>query len=110
MLVTALDSQPAYFIAEVALTDKDGYVNNFAPIITKVFNKFGGFHLSRGGEVLQVEGQEASSRGAIIEFPSLAKAKEMIASIDYKDAMEIGRKYCTYRVYITEGLEVGKRH
>jgi len=40
----------------------------------------------------------------------LAKAKEMIASIDYKDAMEIGRKYCTYRFYITEGLEVGKRH
>jgi uncharacterized protein (DUF1330 family) len=104
------DSKPAYFIAEIEFTDKDTYMHHFAPLIAKVFNKFGGFHISRGGTVIDVHGHKASTRIAIVEFPSLEKAKEMLASKDYEDAIAIAHKYSTFRIFVADGLEISKRH
>lgn len=103
-------SKPAYFIAEIEFTDRDGYMQHFVPLIAKVFNKFDGFHISRGGAAIDVHGHKTSSRIAIVEFPSLEKAEEMLVSHDYKDAIQIAHKYSTTRIYVVDGLEIGKRH
>jgi uncharacterized protein (DUF1330 family) len=104
------DPKPAYFIAEIEFTDRDAYMHHFAPLIVKVFNKFGGFHIARGGSVVDVHGHKTSTRIVIVEFPSLAKAKEMLASEDYQNAIQIAHQYSTFRIFVTEGLEISKRH
>lgn len=105
-----LESKPAYFIAEIEFTDKDAYMHHFAPLIVKVFNKFGGFHISRGGSVIDVHGHKTSTRIAIVEFPSLEHAKEMLASEDYQNAIQIAHQYSTFRIFVADGLEISKRH
>ena len=66
--------------------------------------------LAGGGDFLPVEGKETSLRIAICELPSWSKAKEMNASIELKNPMQIGRKYNVYfRTYISRGFEAGKR-
>ena len=103
-------SKPAYFIAEIEFTDRDGYMQHFAPLIAKVFNKFDGFHISRGGAAIDVHGHKTSSRIAIVEFPSLEKAEEMLASDDYQNAIQIAHKYSNVRIFVADGLEISKRH
>ena len=104
------NTKPAYFIAEIEFTDRDAYMHHFAPLIAKVFNKFDGFHISRGGTVIDVHGHKTSTRIAIVEFPSLEKAEEMLASDDYKNAIQIAHKYSTFRIFVADGLEINKRH
>jgi len=66
--------------------------------------------LAGGGDCLPVEGKETSFRMSIFELPSWSKTKEMNASMELKNPMQIGRKYNVYfRTYISQGFEASKR-
>lgn len=73
---------PAYVIAKVTVTDRDRY-REYAKLTPGVIAKFGGRFLARGGEVVTLEGPEERQRVALIEFPSLERAKEFYSSADY---------------------------
>ncbi len=73
---------PAYVIGKVTVTDRHRY-REYAKLSPGVIAKFGGRFLARGGEVVTLEGPEERQRVAVIEFPSLEKAKEFYNSEDY---------------------------
>jgi uncharacterized protein (DUF1330 family) len=71
---------PAYVIARVEVTDWDKY---------NEYLKVGPGTLAQYGEKATLEGPEETRRLIILEFPSLARAKEWYNSKEYQDAKKL---------------------
>ena len=78
----------AYVIARIEITDWDQYKKYVAASPAAV-SKYGGKFIARGGEKVTLEGPEESRRIAIIEFPSLEKAKAFYNSAEYAEARKL---------------------
>jgi uncharacterized protein (DUF1330 family) len=92
----------AYVVAEINVTDTDAYreyVRAAFPIIQRYNGKF----LTRGGTTVAVEGAPPAERVMIIEFPSLARAKEFEYSRDYTGIAPLRRASAESRLFIVEG-------
>jgi len=80
-----------------------GYIAHFGYLVWHA-SAFGTVSacLAGGGDIfLPVEGKETSFRMSFFELPSWSKTKEMNASMELKNPMQIGRKYNVYfRTYI----------
>ena len=92
----------AYVIADVTVTNPDGYAA-YQPLAAESVAQHGGKFIARGGAVEPLEGGWTPARVVIIEFPSLAAAKTWYASADYQTALKIRQANSTGRVIITEG-------
>ena len=56
---------PVYYVAEVAVTDLDGYLKEYAPKAAASSNAFGGQTLAAGQEITQIEGAPPKRRVVI---------------------------------------------
>jgi uncharacterized protein (DUF1330 family) len=92
----------AYVIADINVTNQDGYAKEFLQPVTKTILDNGGKFLARGGETLAIEGETPKNRVVINEFDSLDKVQAWINSAPYKDAFAIGKKYATFHIYAVE--------
>lgn len=92
-----------YWIAHVDVTDPAQYelyrAANAAP-----FASFGARFLVRGGPQDQVEGH-SRTRTVVIEFPSLAAARECYHSADYQAAKALRIPVSTADLVIIEGWD-----
>ena len=94
---------PAYNIAEIAIKDQDGYNKEYLPLITKALTDAGGKFVVRGGRAISFEGAPAP-RIVVIQFESLEKLQASYESAPYKQAVAIGDKYATQRIFGVEGV------
>jgi uncharacterized protein (DUF1330 family) len=78
----------AYIFARVNVTNNDKYTL-YLKATPETIAKYGGKFIVRGGEKLQLEGQDISERIVILEFPSFEKAKEWYYSKEYQDAKKL---------------------
>ena len=60
----------AYLLAQVDVRDMQQY-REYTAKTPDIIAKYGGRFLTRGGEVVTLEGAESSGRIVLIEFPSL---------------------------------------
>jgi len=95
---------PAYNIAEITIKDQDGYNKEYLPLITKALNDAGGKFLVRGGKTISFEGAAPAPRVVVIQFESLDKLQTLYNSAAYKDAIAVGDKYATQRIFGVEGF------
>ena len=95
---------PAYNIAEITITDQDGYNKEYLPLITKALTDAGGKFLVRGGKTISYEGAAPATRVVVIQFESLDKLQALYNSAPYKDAVAAGDKYATQRIFGAEGV------
>ena len=95
---------PAYNIAEITIKDQDGYNKEYLPLITKALIDAGGKFLVRGGKTISYEGAVPAPRVIVIQFESLGKLLALYNSGPYKDAVAIGDKYATQRIFGAEGV------
>jgi uncharacterized protein (DUF1330 family) len=95
---------PAYNIAEITIKDQDGYNKEYLPLITKVLTDAGGKFLIRGGKTISYEGGAPAPRVVVIQFESLDKLQTLYNSAPYKDAIAVGDKYATQRIFGAEGV------
>jgi len=95
---------PAYNIAEITIKDQDGYNKEYLPLITKVLTDAGGKFLIRGGKTISYEGGAPAPRVVVIQFESLDKLQALYNSAPYKDAIAVGDKYATQRIFGAEGV------
>lgn len=95
---------PAYNIAEIAIKDQDGYNKEYLPLITKALTDAGGKFLVRGGKTISYEGAAPAPRVVVVRFESLDKLQALYSSAAYKDAIAIGDKYATQRIFGPEGV------
>ena len=92
----------AYVIADVSVTNPDGYAP-YRPLAAASIAQHGGKFIARGGTVVPLEGGWSPTRVVIIEFPSMAAASAWYASPEYQAALKIRQANSTGRVIITEG-------
>ena len=65
---------------------------------------YGGKFIARGGATESLEGDWAPERIVLLEFPSLARAKQWWASPEYSDAKAIRMRAAQTRMIATEGV------
>ena len=94
----------AYVIAEIAVKDQDGYLKEFAPVVVKAQEAFGGKFLARGGKTESNLGSPPAQRVVVIEYDNLDKAQAWWNSQATKDAFAIGKKYADFRQFAVEGV------
>ena len=95
---------PIYRIAEIAITDVDGYTKEFAPKAQAALKGAGGRFLAAGQKVTALEGEPPKTRVTIQVWDSLEKMKAAYESAEYKEARKIGDKYAKFRAFAVEGL------
>lgn len=79
---------PAYIIADVTTTDQ-ATMDEYRKQVPATVAKYGGRFLVRGGAHETVEGTWKPNRLVIIEFPSLARAKEWYDCAEYKGPKDL---------------------
>jgi uncharacterized protein (DUF1330 family) len=93
---------PAYFIAEVEVTDPEGY-ESYRPLAGASIAQYGGKFVVRGGKAELLEGSPEPARVVVIEFADVAAAKRWYNSPEYQEALKIRLANSTGRVILVEG-------
>ena len=93
---------PAYLIADIEITNPEGYAA-YRPLASASVTKHGGRFIARGGAIDALEGGWAPSRIVIIEFPSMDAARAFYHSDDYQAALKVRLENSKGRVVIVDG-------
>lgn len=105
--VQALHAQakpPAYVIAEIDVTNQDGYMREYVPLSTKALVDAGQKRLVSGGRTVALYGAPPASRIVVSVFDSMEKAQAAYTSPAYLEARKIGDRYGKLRIFAVEGL------
>jgi uncharacterized protein (DUF1330 family) len=95
---------PAYVIAEIEVTNPEGY-KGYTAVVGESIRKYGGRFLVRGGAVHSLEGEWPARRRVILEFPSVDAAKTWWDSPEYEKPMAMRRANSTGRLLLLEGFD-----
>ena len=95
---------PAYNIAEVTIKEQDGYNKEYLPLVAKAITYAGGKFIVQGGKTISYEGAAPAPRVVVVQFENLDKLQALYNSAPYKDAIAIGDKYSTQRIFGVEGI------
>lgn len=68
-----------------------------------VIAKFGGRFIARGGESVTLEGPEEANRVVLIEFPTLAAAKDFYRSEEYRETKVLREGAATAQFLAIDG-------
>jgi uncharacterized protein (DUF1330 family) len=95
---------PAYNVVEITIKDQDGYNKEYLPLVTKAITDAGGKFIVRGGKTISYEGAAPAPRVVVVQFENLDKLQALYNSAAYKDAIAVGDKYSTQRIFGVEGI------
>ena len=93
---------PAYVIAEVEITNPDGY-KEYAAIVPATIQQYGGRFLVRGGKSEALEGDWPERRRVVIEFPSVEAARKWWDSPEYAKPKALRKANSNGRLILIEG-------
>ncbi len=93
---------PAYVIAEVEITNPDGY-KEYASTVPATVAQYGGRFLVRGGKSHVLEGEWPERRRVVIEFPSVEAARKWWDSPEYAKPKALRRANSKGRLLLIEG-------
>ena len=99
----AKDTAPVFLVAEVEVTDLEGYMKEYVPLVQKSLEASGGRVLAAGQNVTPIKGTPPKGRGVIMQWDSLDQIKAWHDSAQYKEDRKIGDKYATFRIFAVEG-------
>ena len=96
---------PAYVISEVKILD-EGLIAKYRPLAAASIERYGGKYVVRGGPVDCIEGtRDPGCSFVVVEFPSMARAKEWYASPEYAEALKVRRAGALERTLVfVEGV------
>ena len=94
---------PAYVVAEVNITNPEGY-KEYTAVVPATIAKYGGRFLVRGGNAHALEGDWPEVRRVIIEFPSVDRARQWWDSTEYAEPKKMRRANSKGRLLLIEGV------
>ncbi len=94
---------PAYLVARIEITDPEKF-KDYQKAVPAVIAKYGGKYVVRGGEMTVLEGTAERRRIVVVEFPSLARAKEFFASPDYTEVRKFREGAAIGEIIAVEGV------
>lgn len=92
----------AYLIADIAITDPDGYKEYVAGAGATV-EQYGGRYLVRGGETNTLEGSPSPNRFVVLQFPDMASLRAWYDSDEYRPLRDIRQRCATADIFTVEG-------
>ncbi len=96
---------PAFAVAEIDVTNQEGFSKEFGPAARKALTAGAGYKaIVIGGKTISFEGEAPKSRIVINAFDNLDEAQKAYNSDAYKEAKKIGDKYAKFRIYFVEGV------
>jgi uncharacterized protein (DUF1330 family) len=93
---------PAYLIADIDVTDPDRYAE-YVRRVPATIAAYGGKYLVRGGEVQVLEGERQPHRTVMLEFESVARAREWWSSDGYEELKPLRREASRASILLVEG-------
>jgi uncharacterized protein (DUF1330 family) len=93
---------PAYVVAEVNITNPEGY-KEYAAAVPATIARYGGRFLVRGGKAQALEGDWPECRRVIIEFPTAQAARDWFDSPEYEKPKAMRRANSQGRLLLIEG-------
>ena len=94
----------AYVIVEITIHDPELY-DEYKKLTPATIAAYDGKFLVRGGKAESLEGDWNPQRLVILEFPSVARAKEWWSSEGYSKAKAIRQGAATTKMLVVEGFE-----
>ena len=94
---------PAYVIVEVEVTDPAGY-DDYKKMVPASLAAYGGRFAVRGGACETLEGSWHPKRIVVLEFPSMARAKQWWASDEYHVAKALRQRAAHSELIVVEGV------
>ena len=94
---------PAYVIAEVNVTNPEGY-KAYAAVVPATIEKYGGRFLVRGGSSQALEGDWPECRRVILEFPTAEAARRWYDSPEYEKPLALRKANSSGRLLLIEGV------
>ncbi|MBC8021946.1 MAG: DUF1330 domain-containing protein [Burkholderiales bacterium] len=92
---------PAYVIAEIEITNPDGY-REYTTMVPATIQQYGGRFIARGGKSQVLEGDWPERRRVIIEFPSVEAARKWWDSPEYAKPKALRRANSNGRLLLIE--------
>jgi len=92
----------AYIVVQVEVTEPAGY-DEYKKMVPSSLAAYGGKFVVRGGACETLEGSWQPKRLVVLEFPSVARAKEWWASSEYRDAKALRQRTAKTEMIVVEG-------
>ena len=92
----------AYIVVQVDVTEPAGY-DEYKKMVPSSLAAYGGKFVVRGGACETLEGSWQPKRLVVLEFPSVAKAKQWWASDEYRDAKALRQRTAKSEMIVVEG-------
>jgi uncharacterized protein (DUF1330 family) len=92
-----------YVIADVEVTDPELF-EQYRAQVSATIAKYGGRYLVRGGKTESPEGGWTPRRLIVLEFESLARAKEWYDSPEYRPLIELRKRSAKTQIVFSEGM------
>ena len=93
----------AYVIAEVDVHDA-ALFEEYRKLVPPTIAQYGGKYVVRGGAMESKEGGWTPKRVVVLEFPTLARAREWYHSAEYAPALALRLKAAKSRMVMVEGV------
>lgn len=94
---------PAYVVSEVEVLDEQR-ADTYRELAASSIAQYGGRYLARGRRPEAVEGTwPAARRMIVVEFPSMARARQWYASPEYARALQVREEALDRRLLFVEG-------
>lgn len=94
---------PAYVIVNINVTDPIRY-EDYKELAAPTVTAFGGRYIVRGGAAEVLEGGWTPRRVVLLEFPSLARAREWWSSPEYAPMKKLRQATATTEMIVVEGV------
>ncbi len=98
-----MSERKGYVVVEVDVTDADAY-KGYTKLSVPAVAAFGGRYVALGA-TSGLEGERPYPRAAIVEFASVAKAREFYESERYRAARRQRAEAARVRMFVVEGTE-----
>ena len=92
----------AYMILEIEVVDADTYAD-YVKQAPATVERYGGRYLVRGGDVTPLTGGWNPQRIVVIEFPSMERFHEWLASPEYSVIAPLREQSTKSKVIVVEG-------
>ena len=94
---------PAYIIVEIDVLDPVGY-EEYKKLAGATVKKYGGKYIVRGGKAEVLEGDWKPKRIVILQFESLARAKEWLHCDEYREPRKMRHRTAKTNMVVVEGV------
>jgi uncharacterized protein (DUF1330 family) len=94
---------PAYIIVDIDIHDPAIY-DEYKKAAPSSIELYGGKYLARGGACELLEGNWLPKRLVILQFESMARAKQLLESKEYSEARGMRHRSANTKMVLIEGI------